>query len=238
VARPSEEEAIDFKPFFDMIVGVLFVLLILISAQMFFTQWASDPVTKKAQEEAQRISLEWQREISLFLARTAERARGSGLTVILDHVDRSIVIPVSEIARVDRTGEPRVEQEPIRALGEAALGELDCLRGQARAPRPGCSDYEFLRLGRMEAETRLGSKPPSSNLAPDRYAKLIATLIAASLLQQTPDLLAVTGSGSGPAFQTGSSLAASHENAEPTVLRGDFLLRFTFEEPPGARLQR
>ena len=46
-------DGVDFKPFFDMVVGVLFILLILIAAQLFFSQFQDQSETA-AQENIER----------------------------------------------------------------------------------------------------------------------------------------------------------------------------------------
>src|SRR3954452_2308857 len=89
---PGDLDGIDFKPFFDMVVGVLFVLLILISAQMFFSQWgaAHDP----AKQDAEAAARAWEQEQRLFLKDLAERLRAEGFDVSVDDVDRSIAVPL------------------------------------------------------------------------------------------------------------------------------------------------
>src|SRR5438045_2732124 len=104
MAQPGElDDAIDFKPFFDMIVGILFVLLILVAAQMFFTQWgASDERTP--QEKAQQVRLEWEREITAFLTDAAERLRARGLQPTIDQVDRTLAVPLADVTRIEEAG--------------------------------------------------------------------------------------------------------------------------------------
>ena len=58
-------DGVDFKPFFDMVVGVLFILLILIAAQLFFSQF-QDQSENAAQENIER---EWREEVSGFFDR-------------------------------------------------------------------------------------------------------------------------------------------------------------------------
>ena len=54
---------------FDMIVGILFILLIFIAAQLFFTQW-EDPA---ARERTRQLAYQWERQSAALLQDIADR---------------------------------------------------------------------------------------------------------------------------------------------------------------------
>jgi hypothetical protein len=228
MAQPGElDDVIDFKPFFDMIVGILFVLLILVAAQMFFTQWG------EAGRPQQQARLEWQREITAFLDDVAQRLRGRGLSVSIDQVDRTIATPLGELVTPGPEQLPRPAPGRVGSLGQALVESLSCLTGGA-APAD-CPAFRLLHLGQLRTETRVASPSPIAVLSPDRYASLVSTLLNAALLEGAPSLLAISGSAGGPALQPGSSVvpAATAEGISvPGNLAGDFALRFVFDPLP------
>lgn len=228
----QSEQDIDFKPFFDMVVGVLFVLLILVAAQLFFTQWAATPSTATQPDRAQKLRLDWEREASTFVEHLANRLRSRGFDVKLDIVDRSMSLPLGEIAQSEPGGSPRVDAAGIGAIGEILSERLRCLPGQSGPRAADCPPLTILRLGQMRAEVRLQGAPEQA-LAPDRYARLLAALIQADLLRGAPRLLDATGSGGGPALRMESTLLSVPSASAPNgALPGDFALRFAFEPPP------
>jgi hypothetical protein len=225
---PSDIDAIDFKPFFDAVIGVLFVLLILIAAQLFFTQWASVP-EDNTQERSPPVFLEWERQVSAFLTDFAERLRGDDLTPAVDFVDKSVSLPLSQIARIGPDAWPQINQQP-GSIGRLLLDRLHCLPRQAAAPSSGCPVLDLLRLGRVNVELRVGV-PGSAELAADRYAEYLRILVSAALIQGAPGLLAVSGSGAAPAIASTSSVIAPEMPPPEKLLAGDVALRFTFEPP-------
>src|SRR5665213_2788398 len=103
----SDLDGIDFKPFFDMVVGVLFVLLILIGALLFFQSAQSDVTAKQAQSEAQarqraeeeRTRQEWRTERAALLSFLADHLREHGVEASVDLANASIAIPLDAMAR-------------------------------------------------------------------------------------------------------------------------------------------
>jgi hypothetical protein len=224
-------DAIDFKPFFDMVVGVLFVLLILISAQLFFSQWGTSQ--DSAKDEADQLPLAWEEEQRNFLEGLASALRRRGLESAVDLVDRSVVLPLKQVVAAQPDGRPRLEQQANAALAEVLLQRLRCLEA-SQAGKNGCPQFKLLILGQLKSEVRLRGQPSAFGYGADRYAHLLSTLMSASLLQNAPELLAWTGAGGGPALRFGSSIAPAAASADPS-LEGELVLRFAFEKPPSVR---
>lgn len=229
--RSDSDDGIDFKPFFDMIVGVLFVLLILVAAQMFFSQWEGKALS--ARERATQARLEWAREINSLLEFTAQRLRAAGLAAIVDRGDVAVVVELDGTLAVAAERGPTIDQTRAGALAQAVAETLGCLLRQSRPLE--CPDLKRLRLGQLRIETRLSVAAPIGSLPADRYANLASHLLHAAMLQEVPQLLALTGSAGGPALQPASSIVylptqspgspASHGSA------GDLALRFSFDTP-------
>jgi hypothetical protein len=218
----SDADAVDFKPFFDMIVGVLFIVLILISAQMFFAQRA---VQEASATEPQRRALRRQSQIDLFLTHVADRMRTRGLSVQVDHIRSVIAGPLPEL-RGGHLGAPRFDEALIRGLGEELSAGLQCV-----GPSPtelNCPALDLLKLGAVHADVVVAGLSPDARLSPDRYAQLVGVLFSAAILSGTPELLAVTGAGGVPAVRFGSAT----EIAQPqiTTAHGAFRLLFLFEQ--------
>src|SRR5260370_3488 len=97
----TESDGSDFKPFFDMIVGVLFILLILISAQMFFAQHSVED--SAVDDDAKKVALERNKQIKSFLEDVAERLQKNGFDVDVDLIRRQLVLrldhPQSRVPR-------------------------------------------------------------------------------------------------------------------------------------------
>jgi len=223
VTPPSDVDAVDFKPFFDMVVGVLFVLLILIAAQMFFVRWAGSPDELSAREKEEQADLARKTQVSKFLEDLAIHLRQNGLVVTVDRVNQAILLPLGSLA--DPTRDVSVQSSEASRLSEVLTGRLRCLPGQA-GPKPGdCPTVNALQLGGLLVEVRVGQVPVGIRLPPDRYALLLSTRLGGLLLRDSSELLAITGSGGAPALQVKSSVFAA-PGSEPV---GDILIRFSFE---------
>lgn len=223
---PSDLDAIDFKPFFDMVVGVLFVLLILVAAQMFFIQWAGSPQEMPAREKTEQAALAWEKDITELLEDIAARLHQNKLDVTIDRVRRSLSIPFAAIAEPKHDQAPRITAASGK-LSEVLAGRLRCLPSQTGPKSADCPAVSSLRLGRLEVEARIGEVPEGVRLPADHYASLVSTLLGAALLQDSAELLAITGTGGIPALHMKSSVLG------PSSLQsgGDVAIHFVFEQP-------
>jgi hypothetical protein len=220
----DELDGIDFKPFFDMVVGVLFILLILIAAQLFFTRFQSEATPQE------RLEREWREEIAGFLDRFARRLHDKGIEAQLDRANAAVVMPLGEFANAADGGLPRIAAGKTPALGEVLAESLGCVTGPA--PRSeGCAQFPLLILSRARLELRNGRVPDGPGLPQDRYGRLLESLFSASLLQASPELLRVSGSDGGIALEIASSVGTGPAvSAGP--LSGDVVANFTFVPPP------
>jgi len=225
----SEGEVIDFKPFFDMIVGILFILLIFIAAQLFFTRWDDPLAQTESRERSRRLAFQWQQQATDLLEDIAVRLRGVGLSAAVDVVDRAVTVPLGELLSVSDNGAVQFHAR-TESVGATLAERLSCIPGQDR-PRPAdCPPVDLLRLGGVRSEVRVAGVPPSISLPSDRYAHLLTTLLGAQLLRGAPALAAMNGSGGVPALQPGSIVTgAAQAGGAP---QGDLALRFSFEPPP------
>lgn len=220
---PGDLDGIDFKPFFDMVVGVLFVLLILISAQMFFTQWGSarDP----AKVDADEIALAWDEEQRRFILDVADRLRIAGFSVTPDEIARTVAIPLSSVVTIGPDAQPGVD--PKLATAGAVLSErLACLRRDAAGSD--CLTFNYLALGDLASATRLRGAATPGGIAPDRYSYLLSTVLLGAMLQAAPGLLADSGRPDGATVRAESSVATDGHGSG----LGDLAFRFTFRPPP------
>jgi hypothetical protein len=216
-------DGIDFKPFFDMVVGVLFVLLILISAQMFFTQWGSagDPT----KPDPAQVALAWEEEQRRFLGDLAERLRSAGFAVTRDDIGRTVSVPLTSLVSVRPDGQPSV-QPSVSGASAVLSGRLACLRGEAKGSE--CSPFKYLALGELTSVARLRSAPTETGIAADRYAYLLSTVLLGALFQTAPDLLVHSGPVGAPTIRGDSSVLGSGTGPD---LAGDLAFRFTFRRP-------
>src|SRR3954453_11548216 len=105
VTPQSETEAIDFKPFFDMIVGILFILLIFIAAQLFFTQW-DDP---EARERTRQLAYQWEQQATRLLEDIAENLRRGGVSAQVNTTAQSVTVALKDLLSVSGNGSLRVD---------------------------------------------------------------------------------------------------------------------------------
>lgn len=219
-------DSIDFKPFFDMIVGILFILLILISAQMFFAQHGGAETS--AAEEAQRRVLERERQVTAFLDDVADRLRAKGLDARVDRNRRAVVLPLAQVTEPARGGVPQFAQGPVGALGAVLAKRLPCVL--PAGARPGdCPDTSLLSLGEVQADLRLDGVPPGAVLPPDRYAQLATTLFSATLLDRRPDLLGLTGRAGTPALRVSGLAQGAAADQNQKAPGGELDLVFAFD---------
>jgi hypothetical protein len=191
MAIDTESDGSDFKPFFDMIVGVLFILIILISAQMFFAQ--------RSMENTDADKLERNKQIRSFLEDVADRLRMNGFEPGIDLVRRNLTLRLEQLSSPPTAGIPTFSDPRIEALGRVLSNRLGCIFTGPAQPSD-CKDWNLIRLGEVQVELRAGVPPKESTLSPDRFSQLATTLFSAKLLSGRPDLLSLTGAAGTPLF--------------------------------------
>jgi len=223
VTPQSEADAIDFKPFFDMIVGILFILLIFIAAQLFFSQW-DDPV---ARERTRQLAYQWERQVASLLQDVAENLRRNGISAQVNTTARSLTIPLNELLTVPAGGAVRLDAR-TETLGKVLADRLGCVPGQLNNVPRGCPEVPLLRLAGIRGEARVAGTPAGGSLSPERYAYYLSTLLGAELLRGAPELAALSGSGGTPALRI---TGATRDPKEVREVEGNLELTFAFEPP-------
>lgn len=214
ISGPDET---DFRPFFDMVIGILFVLLILVAAQIYFQQAQGQGV---ADEAARREAALRRAAISTFLSSMAERLRAAGLAADTDPEAGSVVLRSSDVVSLDATGRPDIVTAPAAALG-SALATLTACVTQPRSAVPACAGFEQLHLEALAIRLRTGALPPTADLPRDRSGDLAVALLSAALLRGTPGLIEASTDDGGRVVTFGGSLA-------PAGSPGDVTLAFDF----------
>jgi hypothetical protein len=206
-----------------MIVGILFILLIFIAAQLFFTQWG-DPV---ARERTRQLSYQWERQVATLLQDIADNLRSRGISAQVNTTARSVTMPLAELMDASANGAVRTDPRS-ETVGKVLADRLGCIPGQRNAALPSCPYLDLLALSGIRGEARVSGAPAGTPLSGERFAYYLATLLSAEFLRGAPELAAVSGSGGVPALRmTGTSRTAK----EDTVLQGDLELTFAFEPP-------
>jgi len=214
--QPADDlEGGDFKPFFDMAVGILFVLLILIGSLLFFQTAARDQPTA---DEKQQRTAEWRKELAAFLALLADDLRARGLDAAIDADRTALVLPLDAIAALDRDGFPQILPRQTSDLGQVLAADLACV-GNAADRTGRCAPFRLLNLTGATAELRIGAVS-APGLPPERLGSLLDSEFAATLFRSVPDLLRLSGSDSGTLLKTVGT-AGTAVPSKPGVIAGD-----------------
>jgi hypothetical protein len=208
----------DFKPFFDMAVGVLFIFLILIGSLLFFQ--TADRVATSTPDSAR----ERQTQLAAYLKWLAGDLRSRGFTADVDRANAAIVVPLGQLAGVGGDGLPRLEPQAARSLGEVLTRDLACV-APAGDRSGACAAFPLVRLDRAGGEVRIGEAATAA-LAPDRFAYLLADQLSAAMAEASPGLLRLSAADGGILWRVKSAIGAG--KAGPGTLGGDFTIGFQF----------
>jgi hypothetical protein len=134
----AQQDHFDFKPFFDLAVGMLFILLIMVSAQLFFMQWDRPVNDLENRRKAELREI----EVGLLLERAAERLRRDGYTAIVnrDAVAISVTMPFQNSV----SAVPSFPLSTVDTLADTLNGVLGCAVISGHAP--GCQLYDHVAL--------------------------------------------------------------------------------------------
>lgn len=222
----SSDGSIDFKPFFDLVVGILFILLILISAQLFFSQWGSEPTPEQKAERAeetrrQRVVADQTR----FLERLAADLGKQGFAASIDKAAQSVTVDTAGLVKDPAKSE--LDQVRVERLAQTVEAALRCVAVATAPTSPGdaCGRPYEARLGSAAASVEMSGAAPGST--PERSLRVLALQFAASFFAAAPDILDINAPSGTLAVKPGvpvTIVAPSDPNAPP---RGQ--LRFTFD---------
>ena len=223
----DELEGVDFRPFFDMIVGILFVLLILIGALIFFqqSQAQTDATMQSRQDELRR-----RRQADEFLDGIAIALASRGIPAQADYAAGAVLVPLSAVAEADAPGfVPFPREEALAALGAAMIGPVGCV-SFPRRPSPACPEPDLLDLVSMQVETRMGHLPAGAAITQGEASRLTGALVASGLLNRSLPLLRATEAEGGRLLSFGSGLSTADPSAT-APLAGEIAIGFTFSSP-------
>ncbi len=217
----SEQDSVDFKPFFDMVVGVLFILLILVAAQMFFAQWqpqAEVPRPTPAEIEAQRLAA-LRAETDGFLKHVQSKLAAEGLTATVDALASTITLPLAQL-RSRSSEQSRIDRSATHRLGRGLFVAANCLSiGLDKAQD--CPVYRHLRLERVQPKLLIGS---DMDAPPSRVGRVAALELSSALYGSHPELFGLLTPSGSMAMRSAIDI-----DVMPTpVGEGALLLRFAF----------
>jgi len=189
----EDGDVIDFKPFFDLVVGVIFILLILIAAQMFFAQQQPETETGRAERAAEVAR---RAEALRFLDGLAADLAGAGFRAEVDRVALAIVVPGRDLVRAGDApacARPQIDREAAARFAGVLAGRIACL---AQAPsRPAtCPAVAFQGQPDLRVDLHVPAVRPGAT--PEAGQRALALDLAAGLFSARPDLLDLrTGTG-------------------------------------------
>jgi hypothetical protein len=192
---------LDFRPFFDLAMGVLFVMLILLASQFLVAQVTS--TTEAEAVTAQRLlekRRQADREIGLFFDHAEEVAGRQGVPIEVDRAGRRIVLR--------STGAGDDQFAAAASVFQQVFGCANDRRGQA------CPDYKVIKLEEAEIDGSGMSAPEAATLPSDARARLQGWMAFANLVRISPDLLALRSTD-------GALLMRQGEPAASAPVRGD-----------------
>lgn len=221
---PSRElDGVDFRPFFDMVVGILFVLLILIGALIFFQQTQDGVTGSPAQSELRR----WRMQRNAFLERLVADLQARGLAARADTAAGTVSMPLDGLADLAGAGLPRIKAAAVADLAGALTPALGCV-SVPRASAPACADTDLLSLDGLSVQVRLGETPADAALPRDRAARYLSTSVSNALYTASPALLRASDRVGGAAIAFDDGTVGDGRGAGPS----DLALVFGFAKPP------
>ncbi len=223
MSRPSAElDGIDFRPFFDMVVGILFVLLILIGALIFFQQTGDGVAGSPSREELRR----WRAQRGLFLEHLAADLVDRGLPARADTAAGAVLVGLDALARPEEAGLPALRAPAVAELAAGLAPALACV-SLPRAEGSACGGIDLLSLDSLSVQVRLGATPPDAALPRDRAARFLAAALSTALYADAPALLAASDRVGGAAVAFDDGTVGTGRDGMP----GTLALAFAFARP-------
>lgn len=227
-ADEQSDDNIDFKPYFDMVIGILFLLLIIISAQLFFTRY-DDQALESEVERARREQLmqDWTHQIEEFLTRTAANISAGGVDATPDPQGRRILIRASQLVSwaAAGTGEARTMAGAVAQTAAALRQAANCATPAAPS---GCPPRGLLALDGFSLDTLVIGTSPRQDQAPDSHAAAAAAVLVGAFGAAEPSLFDIRDHTGRPALTSFSeALPLPLGQVAETLLQ----VRFRFRPP-------
>ncbi len=201
----ADIDGVDFRPFFDMVVGILFVLLILIGALLFFQQSSQDEAAAKEAERNARIL---EAQTVKFLEKIAGDLRQHGFDPRIDLPNRTVSVPLAGFAKIGPDGLPEVPDQAVKDLGTTLAGDLQCVLPGATSSDP-CKAYDHVQLNLASVRVQAGGLQSASALPQDQFARLLTSEFSTALFRGVPRLLNLTNAAGLSALETAGQLSAA-----------------------------
>lgn len=184
----NQHDTIDFKPFFDMVVGILFILLILIAAQLFFSRFETDsPEAQAQQKRAARLA-----DQELFLNSIAAALKISGFKPQVDRVANRVSVALDELtlaaSKTESASWPKPDPTKVVLFANSVLTKTACARVETNAACDRRFDLSFAQVG---FALTLGGLPLGAT--PHSTAQVYGLNLGASLFSAMPEVLSWNG---------------------------------------------
>ncbi len=222
----ADLDGVDFRPFFDMVVGILFVLLILIGALLFFQQTSQE---ESASREAERNARVLNQQITLFLEKVETDLQGHGFETRADVPNKSLGVQLGALAGIGADGFPAVSNSRVEELGRTLAADLQCLFPAPRQPEV-CAPYDLLRLNAASFRIETGNLANGAVLPQNQFARLLTSEFTSALFRGTPALLNLINQAGYPAIDTAGSLSSAPPPPGGNI-GGEVQVRFDFAPP-------
>ena len=221
-----EVDGVDFRPFFDMVVGILFVLLILIGALLFFQQSSQDEAAIK---EAERNARVLEVKITQFLEMMASDLRQHGFEATVDLPNKSVAMPLQGLAELGPDRLPQVVPKRVEDFGRVLATDLPCLVDASPANQI-CAPFEGVRMNMATVQIQAGAAGPNALLPQAQSVRLLTSEFSTVLFRNVPALLGLFNAAGYAAVETaGRSSAATL--APSDTLGGQVEVRIEFAPP-------
>lgn len=217
---------IDFKPFFDVMVGVLFVLLILVATLLFF-QTAQQEA--ESQQSSRQNFVARQIELKTFLELVARDLSDRHIDARVDLPNGAVIVPLDAVARLGADGLPEIVEGQGEAVSAVLARDLSCVASSSQRSAS-CPQFRLLRLDHATALVRIGTLAPRAKLPMERFAHLLASQLEAALFRKTPNLLALSNTSGRSLFVTSSAVGNPSASTDKDF-GGDLEIGFVFEPP-------
>lgn len=216
---PQGSDSIDFKPFFDMVVGILFILLILIAAQLFFSRFESDsPEAQLQQKRAARAA-----EQELFLKDVTNALTKAGYPAILDRAGNRITVPLAELSLPQAKTSPITPWQPpdfasTTRFTSVLTGIMACTGLDMAVV---CTRNYDVSLTHTDFVLNLGGL--ASGQTPSPQAQILGMQMEAALFAPAPQILNWNGAYGTALFSRTVAIVPVKGPAESSTIAVEFV---------------
>jgi len=178
-----------------MMVGILFVLLILVGALIFFQQTQDGAAGSPAPAELRR----WRLQRTRFLEQLAADLQARGLPARADTAGGAVLVSLDALVQPEGAELPIPKAPAVAGLAAALAPAVGCV-SVPRGAGATCDDTDLLALDSLSVQVRVGSIPSDPALPRDRAARFLSARLAAGLYEDAPVLLGASDRSGGPAL--------------------------------------